>query len=153
MLKPSAMSVAMIAFAKAYAQIPNITIRSEWGALDPFTARTLVERFLSDDNIQLNAPPPDEEWVQLSFGPSEHARWINGTLIERLLDLSFLRSSVEDVDELAPTQRTAAILACDGPFVALVNRDRRFKALVDREALLERAVRLVSAFNREMHSA
>lgn len=137
------------AFAKAYAETPDLTIRSEWGALEPHTAGIVVEYFIHDENIQSKARPPDDEWVLLSSETSERARWINRALLERLLDISSLRSSVED-DDLTSTQRTAAILACEGPFVALVDKDRRFKALVDRDAHLERALRLVAAFNPTM---
>jgi hypothetical protein len=135
------------AFANAYAATPNLTIRSESGALEPHAAGTVVERFIHDESIQSKARPQDDEWIQLSSGTSEHARWINRSLIERLFGVSPLQSSVEDVDDLTSTQRTAAILACHGPFVALVDKDRRFKALVDRNALLERAVRLIAGFN------
>jgi hypothetical protein len=133
------------AFATAYAQIPNFEIRSESGALEPFVAGTVVEQFLRDPRIQMPIPPPNDEWVRVSSGSTEHARWINRALLERLFNVSPLRSSVEDDETLTSTERTAAILACEGPFVAIVDRDRRFKTLVDREALLERTARLVSS--------
>jgi hypothetical protein len=135
------------AFAKAYCELPNLQIRSESGALESVTAGTVVEHFLHNENIQSTDPGRDDSWVQLASGRFEHARWINQSLLREVFDLSPLLTSVVDLGDLAASERTMAVLVCEGPFVAVVDETRRFKSLLDRQALLERlAIRLLSVY-------
>jgi hypothetical protein len=156
------------AFAGAYSKLQNLQIRSELGALDFGEAGLLVQNFLGDTNITIKAPqkpaalpvpqlspqptgapgpaanpPPvqymtDDSWVPLKSKNWEHARWLNRTLLERLLDISPRAVAVVGAGNLSDKERSVAALACEGPFVALVDERRRFRSLLDRETLLQR---------------
>lgn len=93
----------------------------------------------------------DDSWVRLASGSFEHARWINRSLLKEVLDLSPLLTSIVDIGDLAAPERTLAVLACEGPFVAVVDETRRFKSLLDRQAVLERlAARLLSVYRARL---
>jgi hypothetical protein len=132
------------AYASAYSQLPNRRILSESGALDPIDAGFLVQYFIA--NIQSTALGDAGEWVELAPGKWEHGHWISRGLLERLVEVSPIRSSVVDAADLTPQERVLKVLAREGSFVALIDDKGRFMSLVDRTALLERtAARLTSA--------
>ena len=132
------------AYASAYSQLPNRRILSKSGALDPIDAGYLVQYFIA--NIQATALGDAGEWVELAPGTWEHGHWISRGLLERLVEVSPIRSSVVDAADLTPQERVLKVLAREGSFVALIDDKGRFMSLVDRTALLERtAARLTSA--------
>ena len=135
------------AYAQAYSQLPNHRILSESGALAPDDAALLVEFFIANPKIQTNAVPEAAgEWVKLASAKWEHGHWISRGLLERLVEVSPIRSSIVDVGDLTQQERSLNVLACEGSFVALTDDKRGFTSLVDRKELLESmAVRLVSA--------
>ena len=136
------------AFAHAYGAIENREIRSDVGALDPFVAGRLVEEFMKSSEIQARQGGSRDDWDRLQPETWEHARWINRTLLDRILDLAPARTSVVDVGDLTGTARTLAVLACEGPFVALVDNQTRFRSLIDRQGLLDAVARGLVAGSR-----
>jgi hypothetical protein len=142
------------AIAHAYSAIDDLAIRSDAGALDPNSAGRLVENFINQPEIQSHRREESQDWHVLFPGVSEHATWINRTLLDRLFDLAPTRSSVFDAGDLTEKQRTLAVLACEGPFVALVDDRNRFRTLIDRERLLNStARRLANVSIRDATSA
>jgi hypothetical protein len=125
------------AYAAAYSStISNHQIRSDSGALDEVACATLVQHFISSTQARQNGGAG--EWVEL--GPDEtweHASWVSSALLERLVSLSPTGSSIIDMGDLTPEQKTRAILARASPFVAIVDGNGSFKSLIDRQALLE----------------
>jgi hypothetical protein len=133
------------ALARAYGRIDGLTIRSDAGALDPNSAGLLVENFMNQPEIRSRRREDSEEWLQLIPEASEHAVWINRTLLDRLFDLAPARSSVVDAGDLTERQRTLAVLACQGAFVALIDDRRRFRSLIDRDRLLNSMAQRLAA--------
>ena len=136
------------AFAQAYSAIaayaPETSndpyVFSDVSALQPQTSKTLIQNFLL--KIQLTATPPVdgiETWESLSNGPLlwERAKWLNGDRLEQDLQGVLQDSWYLDSPDTPSAKRMEAILRREGPFVALVEEERRFKRLVDRQALLE----------------
>jgi len=133
------------ALARAYAAVDDLAIRSDGGALEPNAAGQLVEKFMDQPAIQTHLYDEAPGWIRLAPGTREHATWINRTLLEHLLDLAPARASVIDAGDLTEDQRTVAVLACEGPFVALVDDQSRFRTLIDRRRLLDSVGRRVAA--------
>ncbi len=107
-------------------------------------AEEIVKRFVIDPGVRQSENPQSEKWERLgTAGIWEHARW---------LDLGRLRQdlgkAMEDLDlaqlvdspEASRSERVQAILRRQVPYVALVNSEKKFKGLVDCEALLRRAI-------------
>jgi hypothetical protein len=142
------------AIAHAYSAIDDLAIRSDAGALDPNSAGRLVENFINQPEIRSHHREESQDWHVVFTGVSEHVTWINRTLLDRLFDLAPARSSVFDAGDLTEKQRTLAVLACEGPFVALVDDRNRFRTLIDRERLLNStARRLANVSIRDATSA
>ena len=148
-----------MAFAQAYAGIANAPatiapanvpfIISPHGALEPYKAGPIIHLFLGA--IQTNTPTTDSsEWVHFSQNGqdmAERATWLDERRMESDLGSSLMRDSwLVDSPDLAKLQRTKAILRRPGPFIALLSEDRQFKALIDRQAVVER---VASAFGDE----
>jgi hypothetical protein len=137
--------------AKIPAPGPGIvppTIQSVSGAMDPFVATTVARTFLEYIQSPPVALPPDQvEWVALpdTQPPTmERARWINGDVIDRdLRDVIDRDSWITDDPDVTASERVRAILRREGRYVAILAPDGRFKDLVDREALLEKAAKVV----------
>jgi hypothetical protein len=121
------------------------------GFLPDFQVGQLVQQFLFF--IRVPQPPPgtaelsSAEWVPVGGQMFEHAKWLDGARIERLLgsDLSYAHvfllpnKTMGDLGDAVVRQR--------GRFVAVVEPDKTFRGLVDRVAVLEG---VASAFLKEM---
>jgi hypothetical protein len=127
-----------LAIAKAYSAIDDLDICSDAGALSPNSATRLVYNFINGPEITSFRTEESDDW-QFRFpggGMSEHATWINRTLLDRLFDPAPSRSSIFDAGDLTGKQRILTMLACDSPFVAVVDDQNRFQSLIDRERIL-----------------
>lgn len=131
------------ALATAYSQLDNYQIQSNYGALDSWQATQLVQKFLNEiqkNVIELDVP----EWTPLAPPTAgalqlwEHAKWLDGSRLERVLhDYLEISSMPESLDSV-PADRAKAALRRGGTFVALVGAGGRFETLIDRQALLEK---------------
>jgi TIR domain-containing protein len=142
------------AFAKVYSDMSDhIRILSATGALHDGTAQEIVYCFLSHPNIQQRlAPgmpphPGDSEWEALSmeYGQQlwEHARWLDATRLgQDLGDVLQQDEStwLKESPHISHLEQVRFILQSNAPFVALVDEEKRFRSLIDRQALLERTV-------------
>jgi hypothetical protein len=141
------------AFASAYSQLPNFQIQSNHGALESWQAIQLVQKFLKE--IQKDVPESDpQEWTSLGTQPLwEHAKWLDGSRLERVLHDFLDVSSMPESPDMPPTDRAKAALRRGGALVALVGADGRFKTLIDRQALLEKlGERFVASFDHASSS-
>jgi hypothetical protein len=111
------------------------------GQLASAKVSQLMQDFLAKIRVLSPGAPAqaadEREWIALSTGMVEHARWLNGGRTERLLGQDLSTSSVV----LAPNQSIdglgEVILAQQGPSVAILEMDRSFRSLVDRWATLD----------------
>ena len=71
----------------------------------------------------------------------ERAEWANGTMLHEVLGKLMWKSKVIASDDRSPEMIAHAVLRRSSPFVALLDEDRAFITLVDREALLEQVAR------------
>jgi hypothetical protein len=85
-------------------------------------------------------PKPDGEgWLYLErLRRWERAEWTEPNRLDDLLRGTLHRDAVQASADVPRRDRAAAVLRAAGTFVALVDSDRRFKALADRSAMLER---------------
>ena len=149
------------AFAKAYANAyipepgqttPTLRILSDAGALTPEVAQKLVYDFLADPSIQQTLTPstppnPDDgKWESFTTKDGqhlwEHAKWLDTTRLKQ--DIGNILQQDEttwlwESPDISHTEQARSILRRKVSFVALVDRERRFKSLVDRQVFLERA--------------
>jgi hypothetical protein len=137
------------AYFEMYSQLPDEEIRSVHGALASEWAGPLVGmRFLED--IQ-QAEDPDAQdntkWVKVK-GPQgsqmwEHARWLDGARLERVLGHSIETASVPDSPDAPADERAKMVLRREGPYVAVVEGEERnvFRALIDRHTLVEQVAK------------
>jgi hypothetical protein len=109
------------------------------GSLAEWQVIQLMQSFLHSIRGPQPIPPnPEAEpWVPLNDGVSEHAKWVDGARIERLLGADLNVSSVvlmpnQTVDDLG-----GAVPRQQGRYVAVLDTDRSFRCLVDRMAALE----------------
>jgi hypothetical protein len=117
---------------------------SLFAAGEPSGLKDFVRRFL-DELQRSTLPPPDElaSHLEVETVPQtwERTNWIDGERLERdlvgVLEYAWLEASPDT--PLGTVAET--IIRRTGPFVALVDSDRRFKGLIDRHALSD----LVSA--------
>jgi hypothetical protein len=136
-------------------------ILSTSGALDPSVAQTLVYNFLDDGKIQQTLPPgkspdpddgkwesikPKEEQQQLW----EHAKWLNATLLKN--DLGNIiqcdtSTWLKENSDISPAEQVRYILRRKSPFVALVDEEKKFVSLIDRQDLLERVAARLGAIS------
>jgi hypothetical protein len=126
------------AFAKAYADGGD-THNGKLGAA-PF-----ITNYLKHEEIHSATKPPTapEQWVDLGSKRGwEHAQWIDAVSLRKLLDRSL--SSARVAEDLPTSEQVRCIVHKQGAFVALVDDDRRFKALVDRFRLAEAIARRAS---------
>jgi hypothetical protein len=79
----------------------------------------------------------------------ERTRWIDATLLERDLKTVLQTTSFEDTTGTSIPLDTEGILDQDGALVALVDRQRQFRSLVDRQVLLNRAWQTMRAEKRK----
>ncbi len=86
-------------------------------------------------------PAPGPDWVQLKSNRFERAAWVTKALLAELLPETAFQAWTDVPPEAPRAQRVRAVLVRRTPFVALVDRDRRFNRLIDRRELLEEVVR------------
>ncbi len=90
--------------------------------------------------IQQNSAPTTDEsdWVKLGTQETwEHAKWIDSPRLERVLHAFLDDSWILDAPDAISSEPTKAVLRRRGSFVASLDQDKKFKSLVDRQALLE----------------
>jgi hypothetical protein len=127
-------------------------INSANGALGSQQARQLVAKFI--DSLQLppvtaNAPQnpgataatpaqvPLQPMVLLRQGVRERASFVTRNLLKELLPQDAFELWAYLERDAPRMRRTRAVLRCPGPFVALLDEDRRYKRLVNRAVFLE----------------
>jgi len=144
------------AFADAYAKatsqepedqkIPTHRIRSDFGALDSSVAKALVHKFL--ENIQQDKLPNPDDGIWETWKTKEGQQlWEHA----RSLDAMCLKQDLGDIlqqdaytwlkvgPDIPRTEQAQSILRRKKvSFVALVNEEKRFESLIDREDFLER---------------
>jgi len=105
---------------------------------EPWRVSNFVQNYIN--NLQRATDPPEQEKNSyLPIGTSgiqERASWIDGEQLERDLEGYLANSCCEDSPDKDQNLLAEAILRRKGDFVALVDSDRRFTGLVDRNALL-----------------
>ena len=116
-----------------------------------------LDNFLREIQLDEQATPDHvDEWESLTSGSvtyQEHAQWITRTLLEEILGDALRKDEknawVEDSPDISQVERVQAILRRSGSFIALVDKDRVFKRLIDREALLEQVAQRVGTISDE----
>lgn len=135
-------------YAGAPATLPataSVQILSNSGAIEWNIARHLVNQYVTQ--IQQSIAPmlgTEAEWEKLESQPPaadlwERSSWITVPLLSDLLGEQMDKEYVEDSPDVAAQTRAAAIARRPVPFVALVDNERVFHALVDRQVLLEKS--------------
>lgn len=136
-------------YATAYGELPRRKIRSTTGALELDAVQHLIREFMDQiqptpEDLPLPAgqqppKPHGEGWLYLEQRQSwEHAEWIEPNRLDDILHGALQTDTVQASADVPRRNRAAAVLRAPGTFVALVDSDRRFKALADRSAMLER---------------
>jgi hypothetical protein len=113
-----------------------------FSGIDPGRLSTFVKNYI--ENLQRGTDPPELEknsYLQIGSVPPvppvwERARWIDGDRLERYMEGYLENSWCEDSPDKDQNLLIESILRRKGDFVALVDSDRRFTGLVDRNALL-----------------
>ena len=113
-------------------------IASAGGALPQMEATNVVRAFL--DKLQQRPPlnPPPDDFV--SFNDySEHATWVTPELLADVLG-----DALETVpvirDPTSPEATALKVLRRSEPFVAIVDDAQTFQRLIDRQALVDKAL-------------
>ena len=137
-----------VIYNKAYTTAKSlmpVQTQSKRGELTIEIAAELVGAFAHDDDMRKDktSSPDPSEWVCVEKGAYsywEHAKWIDEACLKNDLG-GALRTSeevwYEDSLDTSKVRRAQALLRRKGPFVALIDGERIFRGLVDREALLE----------------
>jgi hypothetical protein len=111
------------------------------GGLAEWQVTQLMQQFLTNIRapqvVPPNANPDADEWISLKDGMAEHAKWLDGDRIERLLGSDLNVSSVALLPNQNVNELSNVVLRQSGRFVAIVDPDRGFRCLVDRIAALE----------------
>jgi hypothetical protein len=136
-------------FARVYGNLPNLAITSINGTIEQWNALQLVGNFLQDNEIQQVQPPPvapgnRTEWVYLDRGNIwEHADWLDTDKVEEILGEVLKRSRVSrlDLQGKSTIDQAKLILSFKEPFVVVVDQDRRFERLIDRQRLADEITR------------
>jgi hypothetical protein len=124
------------------------------GFLPDFQLSQLVQQFLLTIRIPpgtpVGVPIPDAgDWIPLGNQMMEHAKWLDGARIERVLGNDLNPSYVTLLPNQAFSDLRDAVLHQSGHFVAIVDPDKTFRGLVDRSAVLER---LAAEFSQQISS-
>jgi hypothetical protein len=128
-------------------------ILSDTGALDASTASQIARAFLEAIQFRKYPDPgpllpPElqsfpEEWVRLEPKPPEspyweRARWLTEEGLRKDLQSILLTDAyVINSPDLSSTKKQKAIVNRRGRFVALVDAEKIFQKLINRQALLE----------------
>jgi hypothetical protein len=112
---------------------------SPFSAADPWRVTTFVRRFI--ERLQRTTDPPENEkksYLEVGTEPKtwERAHWVDGERLERDLAGVLEYAWVEESPDQPRNTVSEAVIRRRALFVALVDTDRRFVALVDRSALL-----------------
>jgi len=141
------------ASAAAYVSLGTLQFDPATGHLTEWQTSQLMQQFLT--NIRLaqpapvNPPPDATEWISLPDGKYEHAKWLDGSRIERLLGNDLSGSYVVLLQNKSVSALADAVLGQRDRFVGVVESDKTFRGLVDRSAVLES---LASGFLRQAGS-
>lgn len=144
------------AWARAYASVvapPGAVAASPFdprtGRLTSSAANGIVLNFVTA--LQQRPPQSDErEWVRLEHRQPgmpqpqvvfERATWISPQRLEHLIGPALETGYVIDTPEGPRSEVAETVVRMPGQFVALVDRELRFSALVDRYAMLEASAR------------
>jgi hypothetical protein len=108
------------------------------GMLVDYELSQLVQNFLTFVRVPPPAPTPDAtDWVTMANQMIEHARWLDGGLIGRMLGDDLNKSYCVRQPNEPTGDLTQAVIRQDGRFVAVVEPDKTFHGLVDRSKMLE----------------
>jgi hypothetical protein len=122
--------------AFAYANLGELP-DPDSGYLSEAQVGRLIEQFLV--SIRARAPGAGEagEWVTLSNGQFEHAKWLDGPKVANLLGGDLSTSQVSAQGGKPESELLESILRQAGRFVAAVKPDKTFDGLIDRQSALE----------------
>lgn len=117
-------------------------IVSDAGGFEAWQARQLVSGLIESlqrDSIPAVPPQPQSngEWVTLRETTQERASWVTRELLGSLLPQSAFDAWANGMRDAPRARRTRAVLRGAAPFIALLEGDRDFSRLVNRQALLE----------------
>ena len=122
--------------------MPQQLIVSDTGGFEARQARQLVSGLI--ESLQRDSTPPDpqqppreSEWVTLRTTTQERATWVTRELLGSLLPQSAFDAWANGMRDAPRARRTRAVLRGAAPFIALLEGDREFSRLVNRQALLE----------------
>lgn len=132
--------------------------------LPPSTAGNIIQSFIKDRDMRLTCKPDDltnttskctipkeqlptdpikpDEWVRLrDKNIWEHTYWLDFGIrqVSEAVTKSFYErdsSHYMDSPDVSNEERTRALLFRKAPYIALVNSQREFKALIDRQKLV-----------------
>jgi hypothetical protein len=129
---------------RAYSSVYNSEI-SPIGKPNSLQSKGMLLNFMKNSEIQQppKSPPDDSEgWVSLTKSDGnqvmEHAHWLDLEILSNICGSSInYEAWVEADPDKSKTKKIRAILRRQGRFVALVDKDRRFKDLIDRSSVLE----------------
>lgn len=124
-------------------EIQGVSKFSNWTSPFATTESWRVSNFVRQfvQNLQRTTDPPENErqsYLEIGTAPKtwERAHWIDGERLERdlvgVLEYAWVDESLDSPRSLV----SEAVIRRNASFVALVDSDRRFVALVDRYALL-----------------
>lgn len=121
--------------------MPQPLVVSDTGGFEAWSARQLVGsliQLLQRDSAPMPTQPPSNgEWVTLKGGTHERATWVTRELLVSLLPQSAFDAWANGMRDASRARRTRAVLRAAAPFIALLDGDREFSRLVNRQALLE----------------
>lgn len=109
------------------------------GSLNDYQVSQLLQQFLALIRLASGVVPPDpDKWVLLGNQSYEHARWLDGPRIERVLGGNLETSYIT----LPPNNSLTAvelpvIQQHQRRFVSVVDPDKTFRGLIDRSLILE----------------
>ncbi|MEM6568376.1 MAG: hypothetical protein AAF957_08190 [Planctomycetota bacterium] len=129
---------------------PGAKIANEDGRVsrwpeDPEPATQLLRKFLSGVQKPTTAAGREQEWEELPpfVGTAEHARWLDGALLEKVLGDALTRGSI-DMERLASASSAVQarhVVAQPGPMIAITYGERIFDRLIDRTRTIESIAR------------
>jgi hypothetical protein len=135
------------ALAKAYSnELTYNEIRTVHGGVDPHVANQVVMRFLEDiQQAEAPATQDNTKWVTLKDSQGnqtwEHARWLDGARLQRTLGHAIENAWVPDSPNAPADERAKMVLRREGPYVAVVEDGKVFRALIDRHTLVEQVAK------------
>ena len=136
------------AYSSALTQLGVPQLDGTTNSLSEYQAGLFVTNFLKmirTPSVGSTIPFPDPnrlpEQVPLKNGISEYAKWLDPARLERLLGRDLNGSSVTLLPNKTLNDLAVVVLRQQGRFVAVMDQDRVFRALIDRSAVLESLAR------------